>query len=61
MPKPKPDGTQTPHGFDSVESKRGETLIACHNGHKSGQGRKRLQSGTQELQNASMRRKFQNE
>jgi hypothetical protein len=30
MPKPKPDGTQTPHGFDSVESKRGETLIACH-------------------------------
>jgi hypothetical protein len=30
MPKTKPDGRLSLHGFDSVESKCGETLIACH-------------------------------
>jgi hypothetical protein len=30
MPKTEPNGTQTPYGFDFIESKRGETLIACH-------------------------------
>jgi hypothetical protein len=30
MPKTKLDGTKTPQIFISFESKRGETLIACH-------------------------------